>query len=202
MYLGFPPPEEDSRMDAFTVQKHYQQFEKLKENKMKTWKEYMTRKAAERANSFSNINPSAQNTLHVTLYTFPSKNPSKTFKKLCRKGIPTPLRSKVWFECSGALNKKRLNIAEYSQLIQKCNQVLERAKNDKGVQEKEAADLGIDLIATAEEIKMDVQRTFSDHPFFILPEVKEAMQRILLAYALRVCLCVFILLFVYNFQNL
>lgn len=86
-------------------------------------------------------------------------------KKLIRKGIPPPLRSKVWLAVSGAAKKRSM------------------------VPDSYFADLclaGHGLTSAAiKQIDHDLARTFPSHPWLDSSDGQAALRRVLVAYSLR-----------------
>lgn len=85
-------------------------------------------------------------------------------KKMIRKGVPSAMRGKVWFERSGAAKKKRENEGVYSKYV--------------------ATSTNLDS-SVLDELQMDIARTFSMHLMFANIKTKQMMMRILAAFISR-----------------
>ncbi|KAH9613346.1 hypothetical protein KSS87_016009 [Heliosperma pusillum] len=88
-----------------------------------------------------------------------------TLKRLIRKGIPPPLRPKIWFELSGAAKKKStVPDSYYTDLIKATH--------------------GIATAAT-KQIDHDLPRTFPGHSWLDTKEGHAALRRVLVGYSFR-----------------
>jgi len=85
------------------------------------------------------------------------------WKKLCRIGIPPYQRSAVWFQASGADKLLSQNNGYYDKLV---------ARNDKDS-------------PSVRDIDRDIDRTFTNHPFFRDGTGRVALRRVLVAFSHR-----------------
>ncbi|KAJ4980330.1 hypothetical protein NE237_031167 [Protea cynaroides] len=108
----------------------------------------------------SNTEGSAVSSLNLSVFSN-----TMALKKLIRKGIPPPLRPKVWLSVSGAA-KKRSTVPEsyYEDLI--------NAVDGK-------------VTPATLQIDHDLPRTFPGHPWLDTPEGHAALRRVLVGYSFR-----------------
>eukprot|EP00898_Chlorokybus_atmophyticus_P001812 jgi/Chlat1/2631/Chrsp178S02475 len=100
----------------------------------------------------------------------PEGAPTGAFKRLIRKGIPAPLRLKVWMVISGAARMSAMaSPVYYADLAQRGE---------------------ADAVATSDweaskQIENDLRRTFPGHAWINSEKTLSELRRVLLAYALR-----------------
>lgn len=164
---GFEPPEDEEGQRKEDI--WMKTFQKQKQDVLKEWAQYD--KEIQEKNVLTRLDDS---TLASTTF-IPKKSDKKAalsamisnvtsvnIKKLIRKGIPASRRAKEWFERSGAARKKADNPGKYATYV--------------------ATTVSSSI---AEEIQMDIARTFSIHMMFADVNTKQMMLRLLCAYAVR-----------------
>ena len=97
---------------------------------------------------------------------------SPKLKKMVRKGIPKAYRFEVWMEISSAGAQMAANPGLYDKLVTRCAE-----KTYKGIT-TEADEQNLTCL------KLDIPRTFPEHPGFKEPVVRNNCQDILMAFCL------------------
>lgn len=176
MRLGFDPPEDEEEKKR--EKEWVKQFQKQQQQIKVDWEDYEKDPANAAALSPSKTKSKEKDEKEKEdkgdkkedkkkssggISSMLSSAMKPSIKKLVRHGIPSELRATIWFEKSGASKKKKENPGVYAKYVQEIDP-------DSQV---------------AEEIQMDIARTFTMHLMFANQATKRMMLRTLSAFTVR-----------------